>query len=293
MFLNSAKTQMFAIVLPFFICLSCLPIHAAQQENRIKMLAEDSFAFHAFYQLQAASLPSKLLVEVVHEYNIKSGSCSESPWLPHMRCLELRFTLNGTPNRVKIWKAAAEKEQYKISGLAACTASIWQPAIKKLAKNLAVLCRGKQKLQTRKQPKLKIVPIHITPLANRTLRTITKLFIHSSSNPRKPVSVIVDVQSEPYKGEKMVVATATLCTKNPGLMKKEEATIKFVHTKHGLQEISKERMRRSSMWYPWVKKIVEQSVQRYFKFKQIHNVAAKTVKVKKHKKNNVDYIYID
>lgn len=277
------KKLVLLTIIPLVICFYSHPLVATHKPPRLFIYDYGGYIFTAFYNLQTPSEPSGLLVKMLAEYNLKHSVCGDRMWLPQMRFLELRFTLNGSQKKVEIWQV--DDGDYKVVGLDTITTSIWYHAIKKIAENLGTQCYGSHQQRIKSSPtkhgKMPSASVHIKPLKNRKLHATYDLDIRSSRSRQKPVTVDVDVHVETYQGKKMIVASATFCDKGVALVQEDYASIKFVNTKRGLKEIAKERVTHASIWYPWVKKVVQKSVNRYLRFKRRHNYVGKTVLIQK------------
>ena len=118
--------------------------------------------------------------------------------------------------------------------------------------------------------------IGIKPLNNRKLHTRADVSKHTTHSLSKVLSVAVFIKPEIYHGEKVLTAKAVFRSKKLITFNEPYSVVKFVLTKHGLKEASRTLFKRSSVWYPAIKKIAQNSIHQYFQFKRYHKHVLKT-----------------
>lgn len=282
-FIIKKWTRISGIYLAIFLNLACL--NASHEAPRIKIYNDGSYTFCAFYKLHTPLPHSDLLVEMIAESNEPNGTCHDM-WMPHMRLMNLRFVLDGSPKRMKIWPQPFEKRnKYGIEGLEIIHSSIWYSAIKKLANDIGTQYYGKQCLTKKTHSEMNVKQtsscVYIKPLKNLKLQTRDFVAIYLPSSRLIHMKVKVDVHLETdQKGRKKIIAIAAFSPYGVRTPRDNYKTIKFVRTKMGLKEPSDKTMKHFSKWYPGIKKVVERSVARYLRFKHRHNNITNIVKVK-------------
>ena len=165
--------------------------------------------------------------------------------------------------------------------------SKWHGVLKKFGKKIALKYYAADHADIPLKPKQ--LKLHQSALAMMQIKPLphskfeasytvhnTSQHAHSLKRIRVHVSIITDYNK---KGKKELIGLATfyireihavqLCAK-AAPVSISKSIIKFVHTKSGLQEISKKHIKRSSVWYLGAKKAVEESLRKYLRFEQVH-----------------------
>lgn len=229
------------------------------------------YLFTSSYNLHALSESNDLQVDMISEYNMKNSIYKDHPWFMKIHYLQLKFEFEGSQKTVKIFKTF--DKGYEIKGLDAIQQSIWYPALVKIAENIGQNCCGKNvKNSTVCSKQLNNTTsnlIDIQSLQNYKLHSTCDLDSHRKKieNPKR---LNIDVKEEMYLGKKTVIATVTF-QKKKSHISQSTSFMKFVKTKNGLKAISLVGTKRSSIWYPTIKKEVQKSISRYLKLKRTHN----------------------
>jgi hypothetical protein len=101
--------------------------------------------------------------------------------------------------------------------------------------------------------------------------------IIAPSKMRCPVDVNICIQEELYQEKKMITASVTF---PPDKRIADGISMRFIHTKRGLKDVSRKPM-KTFMLYPGIKKAVAESVARYVRLKKHHRTAPRVAPIKK------------
>lgn len=270
------------VIIPLSIFLNSSPLSASQKTPLIRPCTYKSYVFRASYELRTSSSPIELLVELIGECNDSSGPCHGNVWIPMLQLMELRFTLDGTPKKVAIFKGPSPRK-YTIYGLDKIHSSVWYPAIKKLANELGEQCYGKRHFKKKPLSEMNLKPtssyIYIKPLKNLTLQTKDTLGMRPATLTRD-VDVEVTVQLETnQKGKKVPVAHVIFTDRPMSTPEENWSATKFTYTKKGLKQLPIRTINISPLWFPSIKKVARRSISRYFRCMHRHSRVTRAVEI--------------
>ena len=281
---------MFQIKNRLLLVISCAlflnPMYAASRAPKI-VIDEGGFTFQSSYKLQIPSSPgispSELVVNAVAGCDTTVTQSYSGPICCGSFGMSVYFPFNDSTVRITTM-ALGNRRQAIFRETNITPSSIWYPALNKLLTRLGSQLdpyrSEKKKYSILRKPKIHSPStsfVHIEPLPGSTLyltysmRIASRLPMNSSLAERVLVDVTMEEKVvEGHGNRKALVAKAVFYTKRHATTSDPKSTIEFIKTKNGLQEISRTNIKSSSIWYPWVEKVIEESVSQYDRCKNKH-----------------------
>ena len=278
------------LLLVLFCALFSNAMYAANPKPKI-VIDKGGFSFYSSYKLQILASPGISPSELIVNAMARSYTTVAASYSGPIGCGPFRMTVyfpfNETTTRItttELYNKRRERQQAIYREINITPTSIWYSGLNQLLTRLGSQFdpnRHKQKKYSiLREPKITsptIAPVHIEPLHGCKLdftyniRVASRLSMHSSLSEGFLVEVAMEEKVvENHGNKKVLVAKAVFCTKRRATISDPKSIIEFIKTKNGLQVISRTNIKRSSLWYPWVKKVVEKSVKRYYRCKSKH-----------------------
>jgi len=256
------------------------------------VIDKGGFSFYSSYKLQIPASPgispSELIVNTVARSHTTVAASYNGPIGHGPFSMTVYFPFNETTARItttELHNKRRERRQAIYREINITPASIWYSGLHKLLTRLGSQFdpnRHKQKKYSiLREPKIASPTtashIHIESLheckldLTYNIRVTSRLPTNSSLSEGFLVDVAMEEKVvENHGNGKILVVKAVFCTKRRATTSDPKAIIEFIKTKKGLQVISRTNIKRSSLWYPWVKKVIEKSVKRYYRCKSKH-----------------------
>ena len=245
------------------IGVSSTALLSVKQNSPIEIFT-GGYTFHSSYKLHIpASVVAPSSDLIVDVYATRSTCCRGRVIYPGLYQVGLQFTVDGVSGMLE---AYPKNGHYEIKKTKMSRSSIWYPALKKVLNRVvhydAALQSKEMCYPHTNQPK-RSFPYHTRALPGGKLHTSYFLRKNSSSIPQAiTVDFVTELEITKAHTDKPCLTTvATVYAKKGSLTKGSpiQATIKFVETEKGLQEVSRKHIQRSSKWYSSIKKIAKKN----------------------------------
>ena len=272
------KNRVLMVVMPFVLFVNIL--NAADHHPKM-VIDKGGFVFESPYKLTISPRegisPSELVVLARAGSNTTITTCYNGPIGPGSSYLGLHFRLNDAAS----WITTAELrngQQGIYQEMNITPSSVWYNSLRalltKFGSQFDPQKHKKKKYSILQRPKTLPI-VHVAPLPGCTLHTtysmriVSRLSQRSSLAERVVVRVVIEENmSKGHQDKTALTIKAIFCTKRHATIDDPKSMIKYIYTKKGLSEISRENIKRSSLWYPWVKKIIKKSVRRYHRYRE-------------------------
>ena len=246
----------------------------AKRENLKVNIVRGGYDFYTSYQVHIPSSlgisPSNFVVNVISGPTIVIPKHPQGKVRAGVFRTKLSFFVDHIPARLE--SQVVQNKIKNISSVNVRTSSEWYPGIQKVQEKVIAKFFNPPK---KKQPQNSSA-FRVKGLSGYKLNSIYSLHVqsplpaHSKLSTRVLVTVsAIEEKIIGFGDKKMLILTASFCPKKGATLDSPLSVLKFVKTKEGLKQISQKSVSNSSFWYPWIKKVCDESAAKFSELKKI------------------------